>query len=80
MSKQDKSKIQLSTTTDLTLRCEIIETFESEGKTIARIKFNPGLLELSIDPMKEYHLGDSVSVNGKLKVEKIDQINTEIIK
>ncbi len=81
MSKEDKTLQKTSplTSANLTLHCEIIETFESEGMTIAKIKFEPGLLELTIDPTKEYHLGDVVDVNGKLQVEKIDQRNSEAI-
>lgn len=82
MSNEDKTlqKASPSSSTNLTLHCEIIETFENEGKTIAKIKFEPGLLELTIDPTKEYHLGDIVDVNGRLQVEKIDQRNSEAIK
>lgn len=68
-----------SHSTDLYLKCEIIETFESDGKTLAKIKFDPGLMEVIIDPMKQYHLGDALIVNGKLTIEKIEQKNSEVI-
>lgn len=81
MSKTKKDIItsQSSGSVNLSLTCEIIETYESENKTYAKIKYIPGILKLTLDPLKGYHLGDSIRVNGKLVIETIDQIDSETI-
>ncbi len=74
MSKM-KTTSQISTTTlpKINLNCEIIEIFENEKNSIATLKFNAGIMELVIDPMKQYHLGDEISISGKLKIENVEQ-------
>lgn len=67
------------TITPLTLKCEIIETFENQTEKIAKIKFDTGILELIIDPKKPYNLGDEVNLRGKLTIENIEQNNTKVI-
>jgi len=68
------NRIRTHLNTSLTLQCEIIETFENKSETTAKIKFNPGILELKIDTKKQYCLGDEISVSGKLTIENIEQI------
>ncbi len=67
------SNLELSSNPKITLNCEIIEIFENEGKSIAKIKFNPGIMKLVIDPAKQYHLGDEVCLTGRIKIESILQ-------
>ena len=71
-TKDFTREIKTNLKTALMLHCEIIETLENKNETIAKIKFNPGILELILDTTNQYHLGDEVNVSGNLTIENIE--------
>lgn len=80
MSKLPKfNKSRKTSSIELTLNCEIIEIFNDEKHTQAKLKFNPGMMNIVIDPDEHHHLGDKINIAGKLIVEKFEQDISEAI-
>lgn len=53
----------------LVVRGNVIEIFEDCGKTVARISVEPFYLNIPSDGVQDAHLGDRVTLNGKLNIE-----------
>lgn len=51
---------------------EVIEIYEKEGKSFAKIQCCPGFIEICIDKLNELHLSDKVLLELKLSIGKIE--------
>jgi hypothetical protein len=69
----NNSTLETTSSPKITLSCEIIEITETNGKTIAKMKFNPSIMKIIVDPQMQYHLGDEITVNARLKIDSIIQ-------
>ena len=61
----------------VSLSGQVIETFEKEGKSIAKISVKPFQLEVPLDVLDSpqldiAHLGDAVLLEATIHVEKIE--------
>ena len=51
---------------------DIIEIYEQEGKSFAKIQYCPGFIEICIDELNELHLNDKVLLEVRLSIENIE--------
>ncbi len=80
MSKINKfNKSRKTSSIKLSLNCEIIEIFNDDKHTHAKLKFNPGMMNIVIDPDELYHLGDKINITGKMTIDNFEQDFTEAI-
>ena len=56
---------------NLSLTGEVVEIYEKDGKRVAKIRFNPGFVEVPIDELRDTHLNDKITINSKIKIERI---------
>jgi hypothetical protein len=56
---------------NLSLTGEVVEIYEKDGKRVAKIRFNPGFVEVPIDDLHDTHLNDKITINSKIKIERI---------
>lgn len=56
---------------NLSLTGEVVEIYEKDGQKVAKIRFNPGFVEIPIDDLRDTHLNDKITINSKIKIERI---------
>ena len=79
MAPKNKTEKDNSGSNWLSLICEVIEVFEKDDRSVAKIRFNPGYLELEFDPDKDYHLGDELVIEGNFNIKHILQNITDAL-
>jgi len=58
----------------LSLRAEVVEILEREGRLIARVRVEPNsVLGLAANGMVDLHLGDQLRIDGLLVVERVER-------
>lgn len=62
----------LPTTRDLTLRGEVVETFERDGIRIVKVSFPLLQIELPSEILDAAHLGDKVNISARLVLHSVD--------
>lgn len=63
--------------TQIAIEGEIVETFEKDGQVFAKIHFNDCYVEISLNKMKDAHLGDRVLMTAELKIINLSRNLTE---
>jgi hypothetical protein len=53
---------------------EIIEIYEKDKSRIAKIKFDPGLIDICIDKIKDAHLNDKLIICSSIQIKSIIEI------
>ena len=51
---------------------EVVEIFEKDGQSIARVVLKPGCIEVPLDSLREYHLGDQVLIDMEITVHRVE--------
>ena len=52
---------------------EIIEIYEKDKRKIAKVKFNPGLIDICIDKINDAHLNDKLIICSNIQIKSIIQ-------
>jgi len=55
----------------ITLNGEIVSIYEKEGTRFAKVHFEHGFVDITLNENKDVYLGDKVSINSDLKIKKI---------
>ncbi len=55
----------------VTLSGKIVEIYERDGQSHARVSLNPCCIEVIADPAAELHLGEKVTVDARIKTTAI---------
>lgn len=50
---------------------EVVEAFEKDGRSIARVVLKSGCIEISMDSLTEHHLGDHVVIDLEINVHRV---------
>lgn len=50
---------------------EVIETFEQDGKSIAKIALKGCHIDIPLDAIPDAHLGDTVALEAEISVQKV---------
>jgi hypothetical protein len=56
---------------NLSLSGEVVEIYEKDGFKLAKIRYNPGFLEIPINDLRDAHLNDKIIINSSIKIESI---------
>lgn len=56
----------------LTLRGEIVETFEKKGVRLVKVSFPSLHVELPMEMLEAAHLGDRVIISGSLVLQSVE--------
>lgn len=51
---------------------EVIEMYERDGVNFAKIKYDGGIIDISTGKLKDFHLGDRVTVNTLMNIESLN--------
>ena len=71
-------EISINLETTISIKGEVIEILEKEGKAFAKITFYPGFLTIPLNDSSEVLLNDLIVANGKLIVKKVAvEVNKE---
>jgi hypothetical protein len=60
----------------VTLPCKIVEIYDRDGKSYARVSLSPCCIEVLADPALEFHLGEKVTVDAQIKTTAIRPAST----
>ena len=52
---------------------EIIEIYERNKSKFAKIKSDPGYIDICIDKLSEAHLNDKVVIEGRMQIKSLSQ-------
>lgn len=52
---------------------EIVEMYENEKSRFAKIKFEPGFIDICIDKISEAHLNDKIIINSSIHINNVVQ-------
>lgn len=52
---------------------EIVEIYENCKSKFAKIKFEPGFIDICIDKINEAHLNDKIIINSSIHINNIVQ-------
>lgn len=63
--------IELAKTRKLSFQGEVVEIFERGGQRLAKISILPTFMEVDVEGIRDAHLGDTVSIEVRLRVEDI---------
>lgn len=55
----------------VTVSGKIVEIYERDGLSRARVSLNPCCIEVMADPATELHLGDKVSVDARIRTTAV---------
>ena len=61
----------LTNSTQNVLAGEIIETYEKEGRRIAKVALKSCHIDISMDSFPDLHLGDTVTLEADISVKKV---------
>ena len=64
-------EISTNLETIISIKGEVIEVLEKEGKSFIKIAFYPGFLTIPLNDSSEVLLNDLIAVSGKLTVKKV---------
>ncbi len=67
---------QQALTEVVTLPGKIVEIYDRDGKSHARVTLSPCCIEVVVDPALELHLGERVAVDAQIKTTAIRQAST----
>lgn len=56
---------------NLSLTGEVVEIYEKDGLKVAKIRFNPGFVEIPINDLRDPHLNDKITINSIIQIERI---------
>ena len=56
---------------NLSLSGEVVEIYEKDGFKLAKIRYNPGFVEIPINDLRDAHLNDKIIINSSIKIESI---------
>lgn len=60
----------------VTLSGKIVELYDRDGQSRARVSLSPCCIEVVVDPATELHLGEKVTVDTRIKTTVIRQTST----
>jgi hypothetical protein len=67
---------QHAVTEAVTLSGKVVEIYDRDGLSHARVSLNPCCIEVVADPATELHLGEKVTVDAQIKTTAIRQAST----
>lgn len=68
----------LSLQKEILIEGKVVEISIKEGKQILKLALTPTYLEIITDSISDVHLGDTLSVNAQLQINKIQpEINSK---
>jgi len=50
---------------------EIVGVYENQGERFAKIRYDPGYVDIALQEVQDVYLGDKVIVDSDLKIKKI---------
>ena len=56
----------------LVLAGEIVETYEKEGKRIAKVALKSCHIDIPLDVLPDLHLGDTVALEADITIKKVN--------
>ncbi len=60
----------------VTLSGKIVEIYDRDGKSHAKVSLGPCCIEVEVDPAADLYLGEKVTVDAQLKTTAIRQAST----
>lgn len=56
---------------NLSLIGHVVEIYEKDGLKMAKVRFNPGFVEVQINEFNDAHLNDKITINSVIHIERI---------
>lgn len=64
--------LEIAKSQQIKLKGEIAEVFQRNGQSFVRISLTPGLIELTLEAVPDVQLGDSVEIDARMAIEKVE--------